>query len=320
MSKYNLQTYRQMFLSRAFPKPLSTASEGHAINDTEIFDLLNHACMRIQQDYALHWQRDSTGDLVVGQSSYTMPDVIFRMVDEVKIKKSTGGNYPLKYLTYKEFHNCFDLDDLTDDSGDPQYWTYDVQDTTKILIRPVPTEAVTDGLIFHAAEDVGEMSRIYLGSRYSNTASVAYNSTAVTFASDPNSTPGLAIQYDAIGFIRGTNVDGTTATDDVPRTWYLLNELSGTSGTLNTAMREPVFSNANFVIAEVSKLESIIPGGMGWAPVYFALADYFERTKPDFALQMEAKGRAEVANIDYREPSQDTDHAQGKRMGMLFSK
>lgn len=319
MSKYNLQTYRQMFLSRAFPQPLSTASQD-AVSDTEIFDLLNHACVRIQREYDLHWQRDTTGDLVVGQSSYTMPDSIFRMIDQVKVKKSTGGNYPLTYLPYGTFNDKFDLDDLTKDSGDPRYWTFDVSDTTKILIRPVPTVAITDGLIVHAAQDVGEMSRIYLSSRYTNTASVSYNATAVTFASDPNSTSGSAIQYDAIGFIRGTNVDGTTATDDVPRTWYLLNALSGTSGTLNTALREPAFSNANFIIAEVSKLESIIPGGMGWAPVYFALANYFERTKPEFSMQMEVKGQREMEGINPKEPAQDVDHAQGKRLGMLFSR
>lgn len=286
MAGYNLHSYLSEYVAQRRGAPMVGGSAVE-ISDANVFARINNAILEIQRFYKVDLIRDNSVSVSNGVSSYAIPrDRLGSLIRSVRIRDSDNLTIAkLQFLPYDDFCQMYDLDLLTEDSGDPSHWTFDKTNRGKILIRPTPDYTRSAGVVFDYAPTPVAMSRIWNQSTV--TATFTNGSTTVTLSAGSSTVSDMAVRVqalDEIGYVPTANSDGVTLqtqSSDVPRTWARIASggvtvASGSATiTLEEAWTDLTASSARFIVAQVSELELANPGSMLLAPVYWGLSQEF---------------------------------------------
>lgn len=295
MPGYNLQTYIDYFNQQVsqFQGKLSNPTSGPS---SLIMSYLHESFRAIQAKTGIQVGRTATGSLVSGTSAYDIPaKVLGRQIDTVQVATSTSVSYSAGYdglrtlrrKTMEWMRTSLELNNPT--TGDPVYWAISDSDQRQIVIYPPPNYSTSaGGIVFAYRPQVTRLRRAYQSSVDSITASCTQAGVTITISSATPTTAGTKRIYagDEIGIVTTSEPDGGTDSNITPSQWYPIDSVSGTTITLDSAFPydDITASSLNFVTAQVSELETAFPGGLGWLPVYGALAfHYGARGEQDLA-------------------------------------
>lgn len=267
---YNLYTYLQAFRAAVLKGPMQRSTQGTFI-DSEALRYINEAIRHIQRVKKLVPKRSASTTITSGDSDYAIPsDRMSTAIQSVHVLDSSGDPIYLDYLPNGEFERRYKLNDLTDDSGDPRHWTFDQTTYGQILIRPVPTWTASNSLVFKYHPFFADLTRIYLSSVASITATTVYGSTGVTLTGTP-ATNAILADWE-VGFIPTADLEGNTISNAVPMAWHgVASTVTSTTLTLKSAYTTALgAASLNFIASDVSELEKYAPGECSLVPGIWA--------------------------------------------------
>ena len=212
-------------------------------------------------------QAEFIGDLAVAATQTGPSDCLDHLVigDKSLMLAGSGGQvsgWPnLRSWNYmRDRHGAFSA--TAGPAAIQRDWCFDQRTAGALVIQPAPSEAVTDGLILDYVKDPGDLSLIYDDD--TATVSVTNGSTTWTFASSMT------------GLIDTNCVIGVKASaSELPTRWYRVASVSGLTVETTEAYAGTTSASALFTASEVSAVELLHPGLCAYAPVFYALFQYF---------------------------------------------
>lgn len=293
MPGWNLKTYEEEFNSLVNLGASLTATSPASPHRVDFNRRINEALNRINRVWGAGKARTATGTITASTTAYTIPDDTQGRDLRVWVKtSSTAKPIELAYRALGDFENIYDITDTTDDSGTMAHWTFDPSDPTQILIRPVPSTTVSNGLIFQRTARPTPLRRAFYNA--SATADATNGNAAVTINHGTAST--IPITSAQVADDDEFSIVPTTRLDQVayPLTmsglyWERMSSVTvdsnsptntQTSVTLANAWGSDSVTGGKFITAQVSTLERMWPGEMGFAPALLAASMHLRGRSP----------------------------------------
>lgn len=296
MPGYNFQSYMTEF--NRYRRWGAKASNPFDIAPADMTALFHEAFRLIQLKTDIA-KTKTTINLAATTYEHALPSTVMGYkIDSIQVEsESSTAPVTLERKTYEFMEETFDLNDSTPTGSTPLYWSPSKANQRSIIIAPASSYAKTSGIHITASIAPIQMNRIYQSSVDSYTASVTYDTTAVTISNSAPVTAGKIQNGDEFGVIRTTDWAGSTISNLTPQAWYRVTTASGTSLTLTDTFDEPTASSLNFITAQVHPIEQAYPGVLGFIPVKLALAEWLAYTDRDKAFQLKEEAMAELMTI-----------------------
>lgn len=298
MAGYNLAQYIQQFRFLT-DRGVFTQASSKQVPDGAVINMLNEAIDRIHRQHPIAPTRNAQA-LVAEQMAYTVPANVNRPnIRSVSIIGTDGKEKPLDNILFSDFLTIVDIHDPVGSSA-PGYWCENEDDQREILISP-SNFATANGLIIRSAVRPTPLERVFHSNINGNSLTVGMtNGSATATVSDAAPVTSTEIQAgDELGIIKTVNTDGsTTSAAEPPYIWYGISAAPNATLTLDEVYRGLTESTANFVTSQVSEIEKAWPGGMRWAPVYFALSSFYKNSNPALSAGFRADGEQDLAVLD----------------------
>ena len=289
MAGFNLRTYADHFLQEAFNWQVQDSWPPHMPQGL-FLHLINEALRRCQDRLKVDRTR-SAANLTAQTMAYTLPTGMLGRDFKIEIvpDSGTGQNF-IAPLGYDAFVSIYDIDDATAGTGVPRNYTISKSNDRQILLGPSPSYSATNGIVYTAVVNSTFLGRMYQGDHPptgSDITVTTLNNGAATCTLSGGTPIDVEIQqYDEFAVRPGFQSDSAAPTTETGRKWYQISSTTVGSNLFTLAENygeRSVSSGTNFLTAEVSELERLSPGKLGFAPVYLALSLYYRTKDPSIS-------------------------------------
>ncbi|NQU43132.1 hypothetical protein HQ520_07590 [bacterium] len=289
---YNLATYRAYIRQRLEGDFRPGASSAYP--DAVVLQALNEAQRLAQRELKLKRAVDKTLDMVAGTATVQVPlGVMGQRVLEVRVIDAAGDWSRLERVSYSWALEQ-GLNDASVSQGDPAQWCFDVS-AGQIILLPTPDTSRAASVLVHYEPLLTPLRRIYEPLSTVAVAGFTNGSTATPIEDTDDvavDVMGLVAATDEIGVVGSVSAGGGTSLATMPTRWYGISTVAGATGilTLAEAYGEPTAADQVFITAQVSDLERLYPGALGWCLPILACAEILKGSDLAGAQALEVEG------------------------------